>query len=77
MDRGYGYSAGKRQFIGATGLIDTIADAVDFRGSQGPQGKQGQPGEPGPQGNPGAPGSTAVTDGRRNLRSSATAHAAS
>ncbi len=44
------------QFVGPTGLVDDISDAVDFRGPQGPQGEQGLPGDNGPPGVQGAQG---------------------
>lgn len=50
------------KYVGAAGLVDAIADAVDVRGPQGLQGDQGLPGDLGPQGNPGAAGSNG-TDG--------------
>ncbi len=55
---GAGASPASGKYIGAAGLVDAIADAIDLRGSQGPQGAQGQPGVQGPQGNPGTAGSS-------------------
>lgn len=65
------------RYIGATGLVATIADALDIRGPQGAQGADGTQGLRGPEGakgNKGDPGSNgwlpilaAVIDGDRRL----------
>ena len=54
---GAGTPPASGKYVGPSGLVDAIADAVDVRGAQGPQGSQGDPGDEGPQGNPGTPGS--------------------
>jgi hypothetical protein len=54
---GAGTPPASGKFIGPTGLVDAIVDAIDIRGPQGAQGNQGQPGDQGPQGPPGTPGS--------------------
>src|SRR3954468_3901641 len=54
---GAGTPPASGKYVGPSGLVDAIADAVDVRGAQGPQGGQGDPGDEGPQGNPGTPGS--------------------
>ena len=54
---GAGTPPASGKYVGPSGLVDAIADAVDVRGAQGPQGSQGDPGDQGPQGNPGTPGS--------------------
>lgn len=77
---GNGVPPASSQFIGSTGLVDAIADAVDIRGSQGLQGapgQQGLQGAPGDPGQPGAPGNdgddgwspvfAAVSDGARRV----------
>jgi len=53
---GAGTPPASGQYVGATGLVDDVADAIDIRGSQGPQGPVGDDGQQGPQGDQGPQG---------------------
>ncbi len=53
---GAGTAPGSGKFVGASGMVDDIADAVDIRDPQGQQGEQGPPGEIGPSGTQGPQG---------------------
>jgi Collagen triple helix repeat (20 copies) len=56
---GSGTKPATGKYIGASGLVDDLVDAVDIRGATGTQGVPGNDGEPGEQGAPGTDG----TDG--------------
>jgi hypothetical protein len=69
---GSGTPPASNLYIGASGLVSDIADAIDVRGPtgvpgdigpQGPQGDQGFRGDPGPQGAQGPPGPSGGLDG--------------
>ena len=53
---GTGSPPASGKFVGADGLVDDVADAIDVRGPQGQQGPQGVPGTQGAAGPPGPQG---------------------